>query len=93
MTGVKVEFTFPEEFLIELRAEIKKAVVDALHENVDAIRSQEKKLTRKEAASKLRISLPTLDKFLNEKRIAAQCIGKRILIPESEIENYLKKSA
>lgn len=88
-----VKYALPPEIIAQIKAEVKQSVIEALRENVEAIRSEEKKLTRKEAAAKLKISLTTLDKHLDAKTIRPQIIGRRVLIPESEIENFLKQSA
>lgn len=93
MEAIKVEVTLPEEFLLQLEDRIRKSVAEALKENVHAIKAEQTKLTRKEAAARLHISLPTLDNHINKGRIKTQQIGRRILIPEIEIESFLKQSA
>ena len=42
-------------------------------------------LTRIEAANRLRITLPTLQKRLNEGKIGFKRIGRRVLIPETAL--------
>jgi excisionase family DNA binding protein len=93
MEGIRVEVTLPEEFLQQLEERIKKSVAEALQANIQAIKQDQTKLTREEAAKKLRISLPTLSKHIKSGLIKSQQIGKRVLIPESEIEQFLKQSA
>lgn len=44
-------------------------------------------LTRIEAANRLRITLPTLNKRMRDGRIGYMRIGRRVLIPESEVQN------
>jgi excisionase family DNA binding protein len=93
MESIKVELVLPAEFLIELQGLIMATVAEAVKQNVNAIRIEQTKLTRKEACGKLKISLPTLSNHINSGKIKAQRIGRRILIPESEIESFLKQSA
>jgi excisionase family DNA binding protein len=93
MEAIKIEISLPAEFLQKLEASIQKAVLESLRENVEAIRSEKINLTRKEAAARLKISLPTLDKLLSENKLQASTVKGRILIPESSIENLLKQSA
>jgi excisionase family DNA binding protein len=93
MEGIKVELVLPAEFLKELQAMILVTVAEAVKANVDSIRSENTKLTRQEACAKLKISLPTLSNHINSGKIKAQKIGRRILIPETELESFLKQSA
>jgi excisionase family DNA binding protein len=93
MEPIKVEIVVPEEVLQQIAERVKKAVAEAFMENMDAIKSQNKKLTREEAAAKLKISLPTLAKFIKENDIPIQRVGNRILISEKSIENYLRETA
>jgi excisionase family DNA binding protein len=93
MEAIKFEFTLPDSFLQQLDEQIKKSVSEALKANVDAIRAEEKKLTRQEAAAMLKVSLPTLSKHIDRGRIKTERFGKRVLIPLNELENFLKQSA
>jgi excisionase family DNA binding protein len=93
MESIKVELVLPAEFLTELQGLIMATVAEAVKQNVNAIRIEQTKLTRKEACTKLKISLPTLSNHIHSGKIKAQRIGRRILIPESEIESFLKQSA
>ena len=93
MEPIKIELVISESFLTQLDEHIKKSVAEALAQNVESIKSEQTKLTREEACKMLKISLPTLSKHIKDETIRAQRIGRRVLIPISEIENYLKKSA
>jgi excisionase family DNA binding protein len=93
MEAIKIELVLPAEFLASLDERIMECVTRAVQANVNLIRSEQTKLTRKEACDKLKISLPTLSNHIHSGKIKAQRIGRRILIPESEIESFLKQSA
>jgi excisionase family DNA binding protein len=51
----------------------------------------EKYLTREEAAALIRISLPTLDKRI-ENGLPVRRIGKKLLFTEREIDEFLKRN-
>ena len=47
--------------------------------------------TRHEAAQALRISLRTLDTLLAQRKLRARRIGRRVLVPQSELEKLLQR--
>jgi len=47
-------------------------------------------LERREAAEQLGVSLPTLDGLIKDGTIRAKKIGRRVLIPQQEIETLLE---
>ncbi len=47
---------------------------------------------RKHAAEKLRISLVTLDRMLNKKRIAYFRVGRRVLFTQTHIDEYIERN-
>jgi len=47
--------------------------------------------TRKEAAKRARITLPTLDKYVEAGRIKAYRLGRRVLFSEEDILNALRE--
>jgi excisionase family DNA binding protein len=93
MEGIKVEFVFTPEQLAALEQRIIEAVGKALIQNMAAIRSEQTNLTRKEAAERLKISVRNLDRYIADGSIRVNRLKRAILIPESEIENFLKQSA
>jgi excisionase family DNA binding protein len=48
-------------------------------------------LTQEEAAEKLHIALDTMRRYVREGRFPRTKVGKRYLIPESAIEEFLRK--
>ena len=47
--------------------------------------------TRREAAEALRISLRTLDTLLAQGKLRGRRIGRRVLVPQSELEKLLRR--
>jgi excisionase family DNA binding protein len=93
MEGIKVEFIFSPEQLQSLEQHITQAVINALHQNIAAIKSEQTNLTRKEAASRLKISVRNLDRYIADGSIRVNRLKRIVLIPEAEIENFLKQTA
>jgi excisionase family DNA binding protein len=91
MQGIKIEFVFTEEMLSQLEERITQSVIKAIQQS--SADSKPKNLTRKEAAERLRMSQKNLDRYIAEGRIRVSRHKRAVLIPESEIDNYLKQSA
>ena len=91
MDKVKLEISIPESVYQQLGAFIIETVEKAFTDKARAISKERIKLTRAEACKRLRISLPTLDRHLKDGIIKYQRLGKRILIPEDEIERFLNR--
>lgn len=47
--------------------------------------------TRREAASQLSISIATLDRLIGIKRVEARRVGRRVLIPHTELLKLTKR--
>lgn len=67
---------------------------ESVHEEMKYLKpssnkSENKYLTRKEAARKLKISLVTLTDWVNTKKIKANKIGGRVLFRESDVDQAL----
>ena len=86
-----------QELLIQIsdhfRPIIKQEVRNALNEYKTRIEApkDEKLYSRKETATKLKISLVTLTKFVNDGKINAHRIGARVLFKAESIEMCLSK--
>jgi excisionase family DNA binding protein len=92
MDHIEIKVLIPIQYLSLINQNLASNIEDAIGRAFEkkAKELQDRKLTRDEAAAKLKISLPTLQKFLKENNIVTQRVGNRILIPESGIENFLK---
>lgn len=91
MDKFKLEIDLPQSVYEKLGAFILQKIDEGFTERARSIQKERVKLTRSEAAQRLRISLPTLDKHISEGSIKSQRLGKRILIPETEIESFLNQ--
>ena len=87
---MKVTFEIDQSFLIELRKEIVTIVKEVLSDNLALIKSEQVNLKRKDAASRLKISLRSLDRYIADGSIRVSRLKRVVLIPESEIERFLK---
>jgi excisionase family DNA binding protein len=47
--------------------------------------------SRQEAAEALRVSLRTLDYLLSQRKLRGRRIGRRVVIPRSEVEKLLRQ--
>ncbi len=93
MEPIKIEFVFPESFIKEITDIVRVTVEKTLRENIQAVKAEQTSLTRQQAAQRLHIGLTSLHKLIKEESIKTVKAGRRTLIPESEIENFLKQSA
>ena len=74
---------------------LKEIFREVLAEEVPKLIQQQKTTqtyyTRKEAAKRARITLPTLDKYIQEGKIKAHRLGRRVLFSEEDINNAIEK--
>ncbi len=73
----------------ELIDQIKAALTDKTEKSLGPI--SESLLSRKQAADKLQITLPTLNSWTKEKRLIAYRMGSRIYYKDLEIIQSLKE--
>ena len=65
---------------------LKSLISEAVREELTAIPKKENKfLTRKDMADKLRVSLPSIDKMTGSGKLKAYRVGGRILFREDEL--------
>jgi excisionase family DNA binding protein len=91
MSALKLEIEIPPSVYKALEDHITACVTKAFEAKATLIQKQGTKLSRQEAAKKLRVSLPTLDKYIREEKIRTQTIGRRVLIPEMDLERFLNR--
>ncbi len=74
---------------------LKEIVREVLTEELPKLLPQKstegKYYTRKEAAKRARITLPTLDKYIQEGKIKAHRLGRRVLFSEEEIRKAIEE--
>lgn len=67
------------------------APYDVNIENMLSSEHEEKYYTRKTLAEKLNISMLTIDRAISDKKLKRYKIGKKVLISECQVQNWLKK--
>ena len=74
---------------------LKEIVREVFTEEIPKLLPQKstegKYYTRKEAAKRARITLLTLDKYIQEGRIKAHRLGRRVLFSEEEIKKAIEE--
>lgn len=82
-----------QQFSTFLQPIIRKEVTEALQEFKNQIEKpkDERLYSRQETAQKLKVSLVTLNKWVNENRITAHRIGIRVLFKAEDIDKCLSK--
>lgn len=89
MQQFKLLIELPKEVLDRIESVIAETIRRELANHVREIQAKPLLLTRKEAAKKLRVSLPTLRAYENKGFLNGQRIGRRVLFSEDEIERFL----
>lgn len=89
MSNIKIEISIPESVFQAFEARCIAIADKVFTDKLKSIQKEKVKLTRAEAAKRLKISLPTLDKHLQHGTLKSQRIGKRILIDEASLENFI----
>lgn len=82
-----IEIVTPE-YLKEI---VREVLVEEVPKLIPRQHSTNKYYTRKEAATRARITLPTLDKYIQEGKIKANRLGRRILFSEEDINNAIEQ--
>ncbi len=75
----------------DLREIIREVIVEEVPKLIPQRSSGEKYYTRKEAAKRARITMPTLDKYIQEGKIKAHRLGRRVLFSEDEIKKAIEE--
>lgn len=92
MEHLNIAVSLPPEVYTEIKNCITSTLVDVLNQHTQSILIRPRLLTRKEAAEKLRVSLPTLQSYQLKGLLKPQRMGRKVLFDESEVDSILKKS-
>ena len=82
---------FEQISIKELKGIFREIIRDELQASGLLDNTKANYLTRKQAAKKLSISLPTLTSWTNQNRIRSIKIGGRVLYEESDLNNLITK--
>lgn len=74
-----------------LREIVREVIVEEVPKLIPQISAEGKYYTRKEAAKRARITLPTLDKYIQEGKIKAHRLGRRVLFSEDDIKTAIEE--
>jgi hypothetical protein len=86
---INIKIELPQEVLNKLESVIIETVTRTIKQEVDNIKAEPKMYTRKEAASALRITLPTLRLYEIQGRLIPKRAGKRVLYSKQAIELFI----
>ncbi len=86
---INIKIELPQEVLNKLESVIIETVTRTIKQEVDNIKAEPKMYTRKEAASTLRITLPTLRLYEIQGRLIPKRAGKRVLYSKQAIELFI----
>lgn len=75
----------------DLREIVREVIIEEVPKLIPQKSTGEKYYTRKEAAKRARITMPTLDKYIQEGKIKAHRLGRRVLFSEEDIRNAIEE--
>lgn len=88
---INIQFQIPQSEYDKMRVFIQDTIALEMKKHYEAITAPPKKLTRKETAVMLRISLPTLGTYDEQGLIKSERIGRRVLYDLAEVQRFLKR--
>ena len=74
-----------------LREIVREVIVEEVPKLIPQKSTDGKYYTRKEAAKRARITMPTLDKYILEGKIKAHRLGRRVLFSEEDIKTAVEE--
>jgi hypothetical protein len=87
---INLKIDLPQDIIAKLESVIIETVSKTLQQHVENIKAEPKMYTRKEAASALRITLPTLRVYEVQGKLIPKRAGKRVLYTKEDIEAFIK---
>lgn len=87
--SINLKIDLPPDIIKKLENVIIETVTKTLQEHVANIRAEPKMYTRKEAASALRVTLPTLRVYEVQGKLIPKRAGKRVLYTKRDIEDFI----
>jgi hypothetical protein len=87
--SINLKIDLPPDILKKLENVIIETVTKTLQEHVASIKAEPKMYTRKEAASALRVTLPTLRVYEVQGKLIPKRAGKRVLYTKQDIEAFI----
>lgn len=87
--SINLKIDLPPDIIKKLENVIIETVTKTLQEHVANIKAEPKMYTRKEAASALRVTLPTLRVYEVQGKLLPKRAGKRVLYTKKDIEAFI----
>jgi hypothetical protein len=87
--AINLKIDLPLDIIQKLETVIIETVTRTLQQHVSNIKAEPKMYTRKEAATALRITLPTLRLYEIQGRLIPKRAGKRVLYTKHDIEAFI----
>jgi hypothetical protein len=87
--SINLKIDLPPDLIKKLENVIIETVTKTLQEHVASIKAEPKMYTRKEAASALRVTLPTLRVYEVQGKLIPKRAGKRVLYTKKDIEAFI----
>jgi hypothetical protein len=87
--SISLRIDLPPDIIKKLENVIIETVTKTLQEHVASIKAEPKMYTRKEAASALRVTLPTLRVYELQGKLIPKRAGKRVLYTKKDIEAFI----
>lgn len=87
--SINLKIDLPPDIIKKLENVIIETVTKTLQEHVANIKAEPKMYTRKEAASALRVTLPTLRAYEVQGKLIPKRAGKRVLYTKENIEAFI----
>jgi excisionase family DNA binding protein len=75
----------------QLREIVREVIVEEVPKLIPQKSTEGKYYTRKEAAKRACITMPTLDKYIQEGKIKAHRLGRRVLFSEADIKKAIEE--
>lgn len=75
----------------DLKEIVREVILEEIPRLLPQKSTEGKYYTRKEAAKRARITMPTLDKYIQEGKIKAHRLGRRVLFSEEEIKKAIEE--
>lgn len=75
----------------DLREIVREVLLEEVPKLIPQKSTEGKYYTRKEAAKRARITMPTLDKYIQEGKIKAHRLGRRVLFSDEDIRKAVEE--
>jgi excisionase family DNA binding protein len=86
---ITIQYEIPESELLKLESRIEQTIERFFSTKAREIQNERINYTRKEAIGILKCSYPSLDKHIANGKIKCTRIGRKVLIPQDQLDQFL----